>query len=150
MRKSHGNTGVTGGKHIDPSKTITYEYPLQDMKCGLWGKREGEKRIVAGVLSLDKLAQLAFTLFVYFHVWITGSNGSMKQKSLLSSPVTVVYSQQNYCLLYLMSGTYLQIASPPTYCLLYSSWGQFLESDYGFDFSQCSLFPTNMWYKIYL
>ena len=64
LRKSHGNTGVTGGKHIDPSKTITYKYPLQDMKCGLWGKREGEKRIVARVISLDKLAQLAFTLFV--------------------------------------------------------------------------------------
>lgn len=82
--------------------------------------------------------------------WIQWINGSVKQKSLLSSPVTVVYSQQNYCLLYIMSGIYLQIASRPTYCLLYSPWGQFLESDYGFDFSQCSLFPTNMWHKIYL
>lgn len=82
--------------------------------------------------------------------WIQWINESVKQKSLLSSPVTVVYSQQNYCLLYMMSGIYLQIASLPTYCLLYSPWGQFLESDYGFDFSQCFLFPTNMWYKIYL
>ena len=82
--------------------------------------------------------------------WVQWINEAVKQESLLSSPVTVVYSQQNYCLLYLMSGTYLQIASPPTYCLLYSPWGKFLESVYGFDFSQCSLFPTNMWYKIYL
>ena len=74
--------------------------------------------------------------FCGFHVCI---NGSMKRKSLLSSPVTVVYSQQNYCLLYMMSGIHLQIASPPTYCLLYILCGQFLESDYGFDFSQCFL-----------
>ena len=77
--------------------------------------------------------------FCEFHVCINGSNGSMKQKSLLSSPVTVVYSQQNYCLLYMMSGIHLRIASPPTYCLLYILCGQFLESDYGFDFSQCPL-----------
>ena len=64
LRKSHGNTGVTGGEHIDPSKTIIYIYPLQDMKCGLWGKRKEEKRIVARVISLDELAQLVFTLFV--------------------------------------------------------------------------------------